>query len=261
MSEIETIPQAAPRSQFNPLHIPCGIERKRDDNNNLVTTGNFKKGFEWITDEGVICCEHLHGTNIELDLAGTDIVNLATRGNSFLSLFVDNPLWFVGVDNAKALGMIPFPKENKSKVIAGTVPFGASADTVWYPRTHQIKRMKYGQWGKKPKTIENISSWLKEDLQTHLPLDLAVHIGAGKRTHGPDNTHNYRPFGLLFVHPAGMMARINCRDFPWYYEEGLKSEKRSRPKNSKTSKEEWESYDEEKRAQIRAKARELRYQR
>lgn len=266
MQNIETFEEESkhqPRSQFNALHIPSAVERKIDSQGNYVITGNFKKGFEWITEDGVICCEHIHGTNLSLDIVGNEIINVVSRANHILNIFSDDPLWFQAIDVARSKGMIPSTANTAIAEIAGTIPivkaneyFAYEDDYVpWIPRSHQMKRMKYSQWGKKPKTIENISTWLQEDLASHMPYSIARYIGAGHMTCPTDrNEHLFRPYGLLFVHPSGRMGRINCRDFPWYYEEGL-GKTTTRKNKNKITKEKWDSLTDGEKEIIRYEAR------
>ncbi len=264
-TQIET----EPRNDRDLITIPSCLVRKHDANGNYIATGEVKDKFKWVfEDPTVICCEHIHGTNINVLLAKTEVgdqwqmLGALTRNSTVVGLSswqITMQIWESMrrglISSANVLGEI----WDGIGAIPGVIPYmGRISDSKinklnswpWFiPRKHQLKKMRYSQFGQVTPTVENISDWLREDLKTHLPSALAPHIGCGRPKL---NSDSYRPSGLLFYQPStGALARISCDHFDWYYEEGLG--KISKKTKSKHTKEYWDSLtDEQKTAHRKA---------
>jgi hypothetical protein len=194
-----------------------------------------------------------------------EIISVGSRNVEAISLFDTKPLWISGIDAAKSRGMFDKYKPDYMVEIIGIIPELNVVDLatviehgvpMFYPIEHCVKRMKYGQWGKHPKTLENISNWLKEDLGSNLPEYLRPNIGAGIASH----SLKYRPWGLLFVNDEGRFAKITCESFPWFYEERL-NRKPKKSKRNRTSKEDWEKMSDAEKEKHRTEARSKRHSR
>lgn len=258
--------ETANRYQLNAMRIQGALKRAPDKDGNLIATGEVRKGFEWVfEDDSVICCEFLRGTTLQLVIFDRDILSIDSRRVSDLSLFNAKVEWILGVELANFTGMLEKFKDqaqknhNQAVEVIGIVPdTGVTNDgpPKFYPIEHMVKRMKYSQWGKLPKTIENISNWLREDLGSHLPDEHKARIGAGITSH----SYKHRPWGLMFVNSEGRFARITSDCFPWFYEERLhrRGKKKSRVR---TSKETWEGMNDAEREAFRVKARAERHSR
>ena len=253
------------RRHINPMHVQPCIERKLDSNGNYVATGNWRPGFEWIQDEGVTVCELIKGMHVKLFFHRGNEVTVSTRHQTGIT-FIQNKGIYLAIDIAKARQLIPHNEKGiiEEKELVGIIPnvgtltydSAAWGFPFWIPFSHVIKKMRYGQWGKLPKTVNNVSNWLKEDLCSFLPPDISRKIGCGKPTH---NKMEYavRPYGVMFVHPDGRYARASCEMFSWYYEAGMG--RRPGPKNNnKMTRDRWISMTDAEKEAHRVRARQER---
>lgn len=251
------------------LKIPGCLRRSANKEGIYVANGNIKKGYEWVFDDpDVICAEHIHGTNVNVimvDLPDEDetkegkvvLVGAGTRNSELIGL--SNKPIISAIWNSSARGFLR--KENILGIVSemgmlfipGVIPsaFKNSAEAYIVPRVHQLKKMRYTQWRKVTPTIENISDWLREDLNSHFKPSVAQHIGCGRASFNDQ----YRPNGLLFYQPStGAMARITCDMFDWYWEEKpVTVQSRSVP--NENTKEHWLSLTIEQQNAIRQEAR------
>lgn len=262
---MQTIQLTERRRFANPMHVQPCIERKVDSNGNYVATGNWRPGFEWIQDEGVIVCELVKGMHVKLFFHRGDEVTVSTRRQTGIT-FIQNKGIYLAIDISKSRQLIPHDENGiiEEKELIGVIPnigamtydSAAWGFPLWIPLSHMIKKMRYGQWGKLPKTVQNVSNWLKEDLTTFLPVDIARKVGCGRPTHNK-MAHCARPYGLMFVHPDGRYGRVSCEMFDWYYEEGM-GRPRKPKNNNKMTKARWEVMNEQEKEEHRTKARQER---
>lgn len=263
----EDAPIVGKKSHYNQMNIPCCIERKLNAKGHYVATGNFKPEFDWVLEEGVVAAEHIRGTNVCVTTTRVesrpDIFCITTRRNPMVEYF-GNPELYVAVGESIDRGLIEFPNKETDSDLShcGTVVHigqwtqerTAFGYPYWVSRDFQKRRMSYGQWGKHPKTVENISNWLKEDLFSRLKCGFDEYIGCGKPTHAKQYNH-HRPYGIVFFHPDGRCARVTCDNFEWYYEEGLGRSSSRGASKKRMTKEQWEALsDDEKQAIRKAKA-------
>lgn len=264
MTEEKTIVQSeriVPPGQFNPIRIASCVERKWETINGreaYIATGNIKKDFEWILEDGVKVCEYLHGINLGIQIIDKKVVRAFTRHNIDCDFFSMNGLHHAV--NYSIQNIIPHIDAN-DHVIFGTL-IGAAANQIenFITRDNQKHNLTYTQWGKYPKTIDNISTWLREDLSSYFDNDFLYNskCGAPKDKNARDRRlvkyfsgHIQRPYGIMFCHKDGRYARIDCNSFRWYYEENLGKASNKKKKRHFMTKEQWESLGEKEREAVR----------
>jgi len=249
MTTTEAPQSGTKKSHFNKMNIPCCIERAYDKHGNYVATGNFAPGFDWIKDDGVIAAEHIHGTNVRIYVVKGNVEKVFTRRNDVTNPYGNKEIFF-SIEESQRRGLL-----HRNGEECGTIPFTPAklrADMIfdypyWISRDYQKRRMSFDQWGKLPKTVENISNWLKEDLASQLKNDLDHFVDCGAPTH---NTNGIaRPYGIVFFHPDGRVARVTCNMFSWFYEEFPRTKGKKR--RSKITKDEWENMSEDEKAKVR----------
>lgn len=255
------------------MRIPPCLRRAKNSNGDYIATGEIKKGYEWVfDDESVICCEHIHGVNLCVVMSGEEGIwkfDFALSRSALL-LGLSNHRLTQQVWKSMRRGLI-----NKTQIlvssdttgfIPGVIPYSKQIDVLradllenksvpWFiPRKHQINKMRYSQWRKAPPTVENVSTWLREDLVSHLPFNFAQYIRCGNST----VSGGVRPSGLLFIRPSdGAMARINCDCFQWYYDESLKPIKKENLEK-KITMDSWFAMTNEQREEYQKKVRKER---
>lgn len=258
-----------PISQYDSLRVPCPIVRKLDNNGRAIATGEWKPGFEWIQDNDVICCELIHGVNLAIDIInepGTEDgllpiydMKVYTRHN-LLNPISDNQL------------IADIGEELKLAYPRNTIPSGRYFGiAIQNGRNHNYHvvclrdtcvKNAYTNWGKEPKTVSNISTWIKEDLESRALMYIdersRFYVYRGYPTHTKQKKGSnceQRPYGLMFIHPDGRVARIRAMDFAWYWEEYAKHNNRKNKKNRNKihmTKDTWNNLTPEQQAQIRA---------
>lgn len=248
------------------MYIGACLERAFNTKGHYVVNGKIKPNYNWILDEGVTACEMIRGTNIEVIIKKKKILTAETRRAAIDPYGKDPNALAISfsMDTNLLTGAARKGSAGTGYVVVGTVPYTKrwhaeqflNSISYFIPRAHQYKRMKFGQWGKHPITVDNIRNWLREDLYSRLPEYLAAQIGCGKPTCHKDSEDPqfFRPYGILLRHPEGMLARITCDMFDFYYEEGLGQARKQRKANSMTA-EKWASLSEAEKEQVRANAR------
>jgi len=237
--------------------IPSFAVTQQDRNGRYIATGRVKPGFEWVFEnqEDMIVCEWLNGAKIIIDVAMSDdgkhIVDNSIQAstkyapisilNSYYTKSIQNSIDRKFISKKQAFdyrwnrkGNCPIISNRAFFLIPGTIPgnFNSKTESYFIPLMHQIKKMRYTQWNKfKPKidSIEKISTWLKEDLSSYLPSNLALMNGCGSPSIYSASYQLYRPNGLLFI-DLGLdknknrvrpmrAARINCSILDWMYDD------------------------------------------
>lgn len=260
-----------PPGQKNPMRIHSCLEREWTSikgHNAYIANGKIKKDYEWIHDEGVVAAENILGINTGLEFHQKKLTRVFTRHNIDVNIF----------DIRYAESAIKeFIKNNKlhfnedHHVVFGTL-FGETKNE--YPnfisRDWQKSNLSYSQWGKHPITVENIGTWLREDLSSHYqwwddsitwrngskyvarfgsPTDPTARNRAIGR-YLDANAPISRPAGLILFHPDGRLARIDCDSFKWFYEEGLAKKKKPYKRKGLT-KEEWDKMTDAQKEAIK----------
>jgi len=255
-----------PISQYDAMRPPCPIIRKKDSQNRSINTGEWKPGFEWIQDIGVKCFELVYGINITIDIetdifSSVNIVNIYTR-NTIISPIKDYNVYNHILESLYNYHKRkPIPK-GEVRLFATLVPkydYSNYNNHEYYIffRNDSIKK-SYTNWGSQLITIENISNWLKDDLESKINNNsnnskYNVYRGFPIDTLEKNYMCNERPYGLMFTHPDGRIARIRCCDFLWYWEELENKHKPKKLKREKIhmTKDTWNNLTEEQKQQIR----------
>lgn len=218
--------------ETNPFAIPCAITRTERP---LVLNGSTgypysrigesSWKFKWIQRDDTYVCELPIGMRLQVDYEkdfGTVEIHSKKK---FISL-VHAPQVYASVSRAIKAGSIvsgisyviipgatnvfctPSHEETHHGYYDQPLNEAISLDTL-------MRKYRYDQWHNGDKTVDSVSRWLMEDLQSRLKR------GWRYTSTDDDDVRKPRPDGLLFFNrDIGQFARIMCRDFEWYYQDG-----------------------------------------
>lgn len=226
----------------SPFSIPCAITRdyfrvagetyhRHEESGKyypFTPMGKSKWKFDWIHENDTFVCELPIGMKIQVDYYkdyGTveiyskkkfisvvhapqlyDSVCRAIRAGSIVS-----GTSYAIIPGATNVFFIPKPEDMLYGHVDEPLNEAISLDTL-------MRKHRFNQWHVGTKTVDSVSKWLMEDLRSKLHQSWRYTCATSDTD--CDNK-KARPDGLLFFNKGlEKFARIMCRDFEWFYEEG-----------------------------------------
>ena len=177
------------------------------DNNKSLVIPEINPGYEWVFDSlYTICTEKLDGTNVSILMDGAEIRGLANRANRISFSTLETNKYIDGVRLAYSKGRVEYgPGQYFGELMGPKIQknFLKLEQPEWFPFSYLQKNASYDSFDKYPKTFENLSSWLKNDI-----FSLVY-----RRLHGDIKP----PEGVVFYNTkTGQMAKLRRDMFDWY---------------------------------------------
>jgi len=226
-----------------PLRTPVCVPNALSD---------FRKGFDWISQDSTECYELVTGPRVVLLLENGEIQRAYSR-NSEVTGFGKDAMIAEGIRRAVRLNLIPKRSGSCYGVIRMVPVYRGhrvydSDERRFLPVFLSIDKMRsfrYNQWITGPRDRDDwnednrkvgpLSRWLFEDLESQVVSwddKISKRIGREERGYSTSYTvpstiyygvdfrnddGKIRPEGLVFQDPMGRLAKVPCSAFAWHH--------------------------------------------